>query len=113
LRGFNEPLVGSRKKISRACSLIGDVSALELEDKTSPEKRETDVGLKALALIARFHGIATDPQQLAHAAGLSNTRLDEKQLVLSARSIGLKARAVSVTANRLKNYTAPCASLGG
>jgi ATP-binding cassette, subfamily B, bacterial HlyB/CyaB len=80
---------------------------LELEDKTSPEKRETDVGLKALALIARFHGIATDPQQLAHAAGLSNTRLDEKQLVLSARSIGLKARAVSVTANRLKTTPLP------
>jgi subfamily B ATP-binding cassette protein HlyB/CyaB len=60
-----------------------------------------DAGLSALVLIARFHGVATDPSQLKHAAAVRSDAFSEAQLVLCARSIGLKARAVALIPERL------------
>jgi subfamily B ATP-binding cassette protein HlyB/CyaB len=60
-----------------------------------------DAGLSALVIIARFYGIATDAAQLKHAAALRSGAFSEAQLVLSACSIGLKARAVPLTVGRL------------
>jgi ATP-binding cassette, subfamily B, bacterial HlyB/CyaB len=66
-----------------------------------PSAQLDDAGLSALVIIARFHGIATDAAQLKHAAALRSGAFSEAQLVLSARSIGLKARAVPLTPERL------------
>ena len=60
-----------------------------------------DAGLAALVVIARFHGIATDASQLKHAAAVKSGAFSETELVLSARSIGLKARAVPLVIERL------------
>lgn len=70
-----------------------------------------DPGLNALVMIARFHGIAAEAQQLRHAAGNGQRTFDEHQLMLSARSIGLKARAVKVTASRLKTTPLPALAM--
>ena len=66
-----------------------------------------DAGLAALVLIARFHGIATDAAQLKHAAAIRSGAFSEGDLVLSARSIGLKARAVSLVPERLAKTPFP------
>ncbi|QQC67998.1 type I secretion system permease/ATPase [Paraburkholderia ginsengisoli] len=66
-----------------------------------------DAGLVAIALIARFHGIATDVAQLRHAAGVSGQALPEADLVLSARRIGLKARAVAFEPARVTTTPFP------
>lgn len=55
-----------------------------------------DPGVAALVTIARFHNIAADAAQLKHAAAAVTGQFSGKDLVLSARSLGLKARIVSL-----------------
>lgn len=71
------------------------------------EEIAADPGLTALVLIARMHGIAADPTQLRHTIGLRTECFGERELVLTARSIGLKARAVTVTEARLSKAPMP------
>ncbi|MCF2135205.1 MULTISPECIES: type I secretion system permease/ATPase [Mycetohabitans] len=66
-----------------------------------------DPGLSVLVLIAQFHGIATDATQLRHASGLTSTCFSVNDLILAARSIGLKARRVHVTLDRLASLPKP------
>jgi subfamily B ATP-binding cassette protein HlyB/CyaB len=58
----------------------------------NPDTDARDPGLAALVVIARFHGIAADSAQLRHAAGIGVRRLDANALVLSARSLGMRAK---------------------
>nr|WP_281250581.1 type I secretion system permease/ATPase [Paraburkholderia megapolitana] len=76
-------------------------------ENTLGQPGPNDPGLSALVMIARLHGIATDQQQLRHTAGNGGQPFDEKQLMLSARSIGLKARSVRVATERLKTTPMP------
>ena len=52
----------------------------------------TDSGLLALALVARLHGLATDPDTLTHRHGSGGRPLDAAALVRAARDTGLRAR---------------------
>jgi subfamily B ATP-binding cassette protein HlyB/CyaB len=70
-----------------------------------------DPGLMALVLIARFHGIAVDAAQLRHRAGLAEARFGESDLLLSAKSLGLKARVTKITAARLPRTPLPALAL--
>jgi subfamily B ATP-binding cassette protein HlyB/CyaB len=72
-----------------------------------PEEIAADPGLAALVLIARLHGVAADASQLRHAAALKTERFREQDLILSARSLGLKARAVTVNEMRLAKTPLP------
>lgn len=65
-----------------------------------------DTGLHGLVVIARFHGIAADAAQLRHMSG-STEALNERDLLRSAKSIGLKTRAVTVTEERLSKTPMP------
>lgn len=66
-----------------------------------------DPGLASLVLIARFHGIATDDAQLRHAAALETDPFGEADLILAARRIGMKARAVELSLPRLNKVPFP------
>jgi subfamily B ATP-binding cassette protein HlyB/CyaB len=70
-----------------------------------------DPGLAALVLIARFHSVAADANQLKHAAGIKSVAFDERELLLAARSLGLKARKVTVSAERLSRTPFPALAL--
>ena len=70
-----------------------------------------DPGLAGLVLIARFHSIATDASQLRHAAGIKSEAFDDRELLLTARSLGLKARKVKVSAERLSKTPFPALAL--
>jgi len=81
---------------------------------TDPEKSsapESDPGLIALVLIARFHGIAADVGQLRHAAGIKSAAFDDRELALCARSLGLKTRKVRVPVSRLPKTPFPALAL--
>ncbi|HKT98825.1 MAG TPA: type I secretion system permease/ATPase [Paraburkholderia sp.] len=67
----------------------------------------TDSGLSALVTIARFHNIAADPARLKHAAAVTTKQFSEKDLVLAARSLGLKARIVALDRARLEATPLP------
>ena len=64
--------------------------------------RESDPALACLVVIARFHSIAADAAQLRHAAGRGNAPFDADALILSARSLGLKARRSQLKTDRLQ-----------
>jgi subfamily B ATP-binding cassette protein HlyB/CyaB len=59
-----------------------------------------DTGLVALAVIAGHYRVAADPFQLRHDLGLGERAADESDIVLAARGIGLKARAVATLTER-------------
>lgn len=66
----------------------------------------SDSGLIGLTIIARFLGLASDPARLRHELGLSGTA-GIADLLRAARSIGLKARSVSSTWERLQRTSLP------
>ncbi|WP_343725358.1 type I secretion system permease/ATPase [Herbaspirillum huttiense] len=72
-----------------------------------PLGSERDPGLAALVLIARFHGIAADLEQIRHHFAILNGAAKEPDLVLAARSIGLKARSVKLASDRISTTPFP------
>ena len=68
---------------------------------------DNDPGLTSLVLIARFHGIAADASQLRHQAALRAPRFSTTDLLIAAKSLGLKARLVSVRLDRLGQMPLP------
>ncbi|HEY3597456.1 MAG TPA: type I secretion system permease/ATPase [Paraburkholderia sp.] len=83
----------------------------ETEQLHTPSNAQSDPGLAALVIIAGFHGLAAEAEQLRHAVGGKSTRFDDRDLVLSARSLGLKTRKVHVSADRLAKTPLPALAL--
>ncbi|GGY23262.1 type I secretion system permease/ATPase [Paludibacterium paludis] len=71
----------------------------------------SDPGLSALVLLAQYHGIAADAAQLAHEFSASGRALSEPDLLRAARALGLKARVVTKTADRLEHAALPALAL--
>lgn len=67
----------------------------------------SDAGLSLLVLIARFHDIPVEAAQLRHTAALQGGVFQEGDLVLAARSLGLRARAVPLQADRMDRLPLP------
>jgi subfamily B ATP-binding cassette protein HlyB/CyaB len=76
-------------------------------NSTSHREPDLDRALACLVVIARFHAIAADAAQLRHAAARGNQPFDSDALVLSARSLGLKAKSVPLRSNRLDRTPLP------
>jgi len=68
---------------------------------------EPDPGLALLVLIAGFHGIPAEASQIRHNAALQGGAFQEGDLVLAARSLGLRSRAVPLRADRLNRLPLP------
>lgn len=82
--------------------------------RTAPEdtyKNPEDPGVGALVLIARYHKLSADAQQIRHTAGIGTARLSERDLILAARSLGLKTRMVNVPEKRLATTPFPALAL--
>ena len=60
-----------------------------------------DTGLLCLVMLARFHGIATEPDQLAHEFSESGQLFGNTEILLAAKKLSLKAKLVSTTLPRL------------
>lgn len=67
----------------------------------------TDTGLICLALIARFHGLPADPAQLKHQLGRGDAPSDTPEILRSAKTIGLKARATTSDWSALEQIALP------
>ncbi|MCQ0034367.1 type I secretion system permease/ATPase [Burkholderia glumae] len=75
-------------------------------------RAQDDPALACLVVIARFHGIAADVAQLRHAASRGEQPFDSDALILTARSIGLKARRVPFSVDRLDRSPLPALCIG-
>ena len=69
--------------------------------------RERDLALAGLVLVAQFHGLAIDPDQLIHDLGCGDAPLDERTVLLIAKRIGLKAGFSAIPASRLDKVSLP------
>ncbi len=74
--------------------------------------QDTDTGLACLAMLARMHGVAVDPSQLAHEFAPVGAAVDEPALLRAARSTGLKAKAGRFSLAALAGMALPAIALG-
>ncbi|MDO4719998.1 MAG: type I secretion system permease/ATPase [Peptostreptococcaceae bacterium] len=75
------------------------------KDRKSAES-PADSALSCFVTIAAFHGIAAEEQQLRHAFAMTD-KISETQMLLAAKKIGLKAKAVSIAAQDLSQMRLP------
>jgi ATP-binding cassette, subfamily B, bacterial HlyB/CyaB len=77
---------------------------------TGEPETPRDCALTGLVLLAQFHNVAADAEQLAHQYGRAGELFDETTLLLAAKYLGLKARLISQPADRLDKVTLPALS---
>lgn len=83
-------------------------------DTASPEPPKTaDTGLIALVMLARFHNIAADADQLVHDFRESAAHFGVAQILLAAKRLGLKARQVRTEFSRLAQTPLPALAIDG
>jgi subfamily B ATP-binding cassette protein HlyB/CyaB len=66
-----------------------------------------DTGLMSLVLMVRFHGLPVDPAQVAHQFSDGKSALTALDLLRASRHLGLKARLVESSWDRLKKTALP------
>jgi subfamily B ATP-binding cassette protein HlyB/CyaB len=66
-----------------------------------------DTGIQCLVLLARFHQVAADVEQLQHQFGRDDQATNDEDLVRAARYLKLKAKSVSVSWEELENTPLP------
>ncbi len=81
------------------------------ENHYTEKEVEQDSGVEALVLIARYHKIAADVQQIRHLSGSGKKQLSDGDLILAARTLGLKSRKVAVRPERLAKTPFPALAL--
>jgi subfamily B ATP-binding cassette protein HlyB/CyaB len=71
-----------------------------------------DSGLACLLVLARFHGLAADAVQLAHLFRENGQPFAEREILLAAQSLQLKAKAVDSRPDRLLKLPLPAIAIG-
>ncbi len=71
------------------------------------EESANDSGLLGLTMLARFHGLAADPDQLAHMFKVPGQPFGKAEILLAAKALGLRVKAVSVDPARLDRTPLP------
>lgn len=85
-------------------------NAASLDDQAS-KPEALDLPLNGLVLLAQFHGIAADADQLRHESGRGSEPFDEAALVLAARRLNLKAKVIRQPADRMDRVALPAMAL--
>ncbi|WP_416769498.1 type I secretion system permease/ATPase [Pseudomonas sp. RHF3.3-3] len=66
-----------------------------------------DTGLACLVMLARFHSVAASPEQLAHEYVAEGQRFSKPDILLAAKQLKLKTKAVRTYAERLSQTPLP------
>lgn len=77
-----------------------------MEDLNSSH-RDVDSGLACLLLLARFHGIPTDPDQISHEYSEPNLVFGVRQIMLAAKKMGLQVKKITTKPERLDRTPLP------
>ena len=75
------------------------------------ENRKIDTGLMCLVMVAGYHGLAVDQEQLRHTLALGPDGMGSMDILRGARELGLKAREARVSFDRLKRLPMPAIAL--
>ena len=68
---------------------------------------QLDSGLVCLVMLSRLHGMPADPAQLKHHFGQSENHFTESEILRAAKSLGLKAKSISSSQERLRKTQLP------
>lgn len=71
------------------------------------DKEPSDTGLQCLILIARFHQLIADHQQIKHQFGQEDQPFTELEILRAAKAIDLKAKQVTSHYSKLDNASLP------
>lgn len=77
----------------------------QLQSESFPET--IDTALACFIILARFHSVAVEPDQIRHQYSGSGHSMGEQEILLAARAHGLKARLVSTRFDRLVRTPLP------
>ena len=69
--------------------------------------QDSDTGLNCLVLMARFHGLAAESQQLNHQFSINNAPFTQREILRAAQFIGLKAKSVQTNITQLVKMPLP------
>lgn len=73
----------------------------------APKQPTLDTGLACLVILARVNQCPISPDQILHEFGSSEGQLSQTSLLLAAKKIGLKAKLVQTTVDRLDRTPLP------
>ena len=66
-----------------------------------------NTGVQALALIARFHRVPVNPEQLVHEYGVPGENFSDTEILRAARAIGFRAKSLKPRIQALSNKILP------
>ena len=82
---------------------------------TQPAEQEPrtaiDTGLACLLLLGHYHGVAVEADQLRHEFGTTAEAFGMTEILLAAKKLGLTAKQVKVTVERLDRTPLPAMAL--
>lgn len=80
--------------------------------ETTAASTPVDSGLACFVVIARFHGVAVDPAQLAHEYQAEGKPFSAQEVLLAAKALQLKAKRLSSSVDRLPLLALPAMAIG-
>lgn len=75
--------------------------------ETDPDIQPIDSGLRAFIVIANFHGVMADPEQIRHALAIGSEGMSKLDILKAAREHGLKAKQAKVRYKKLQKLSLP------
>jgi subfamily B ATP-binding cassette protein HlyB/CyaB len=95
-----------------AAVLVGGVPyTAPSPQQTEESPRVIDSGLICLVMLARFHSLVADPEQLKHELGESGEHFGVFEILLAAKKLGLVAKRASPKPERLPYASLPAMAL--
>lgn len=91
-----------------SATTLSGVDATRTDSSHADKSRK----LHGLVLIAQYHGVAASVEQLAHECGRGAEPLQDADLLLAARKLGLKAKVIRQPADRINRIALPALALG-
>lgn len=79
----------------------------DLPQTETPTTPPIDTALACFVMLARFHAVAVEPEQLSHQYGGSGRLMGEQEILLAAKAHGLKAKVVTTRFERLDRTPLP------
>lgn len=88
------------------------MDVIVLNNQTDQEQIQQNVvhidsGLMSLVLLARFHGVAVEPEQLIHEFGLPDQLFSAADIMLAAKKLKLQVKKVTASIERLDRTPLP------
>jgi subfamily B ATP-binding cassette protein HlyB/CyaB len=91
---------------------VPGVTGLATNVQAEPPARALDTGLACLVMMARIHAVTADADQLAHEFSPLGKPMATADILLAAKKLELKAKAVRVDAARLSKTPLPALAVG-